>query len=145
MISVAAITSSLWHLSSSCREILLYLNLPQVCDTLVIRMHRRLFVCNNTRVNLAFCCTSFDLSSSRFMLPVNGIIKHLYMMIILNTVGAWLANYSTHYFPCIFWIIAMFSFFSKTMETFSIFCLGESAESPLFAVHHAPASSPLLF
>lgn len=31
--------------------------------------------------------------------------------IVLNTVTAWLVNYRTHYFPCIFWIIAMLSFF----------------------------------
>lgn len=65
-------------------------------------------------------------------------------MIILNTVIAWLVNYCTHYFPCIFWIIAMLSFFfpSKTMETFSVFCLEESAESSLLAFSPCPSRQP---
>lgn len=92
---------------------------------------------------------SYDgLSASRCVpQPVSGIIiKHLYTMIILNTVIARLANYSASLFPMYLLnhchVQFFFLFFGKTMETFSAFCLRESAESPLFAVCPCPSERP---
>lgn len=95
-------------------------------------------------VKVLIVCQQADSSST-----VNGIIKHLYTMIVLNAVVAPLGNYCTHYFthvsfeslPC-----SVFFFFKQKQWKLSpFFCLGESAESSLFAVHRARASGPLLF
>lgn len=55
-----------------------------------------------------------------------------------NTVIAWLANYNTHYFPCIFWIIAMFSF-PKTKETFLVFLFGRKCWMVTFCFAPCPS------
>lgn len=94
-------------------------------------------------VKVLIVCQQADSSST-----MNGIIKHLYMMIVLNAVVAPLGNYCTHYFthvsfeslPC-----SVFFFKQKQWKLSPFFCLGESAESSLFAVHRARASGPLLF
>lgn len=98
------------------------------------RKHQILCTCNKTK-------PSFIFTQHLFWWHVWLLMKA--GMIVLNTVIAWLVNYCTHYFPCIFWIIAMLGFFSfKKQWKLSVFCLEESAESPLLAFSPCPCRQP---
>lgn len=98
------------------------------------RKHQILCTCKKTKQFLSFIFTQHV-----FWWRVRLLLKA--SMIVLNTVIAWLVNYCTHYFPCIFWIIVMLSFFFpfKKQWKLSVFYLEESAESPLLAFSPCPS------